>query len=365
MKTKYHELFDEVHASPRLKEEVMNMTKQERTQTVRKLSMSFIIAAVLSVLLAGTALAAATGVPETLREWFDRQWAESGGGEMPKEQSEVVDRLVQPVDVTVINKGVAVTLDSVTPGEGGLWLMYKVKGDVLKGKEVDRWIFCGEELEGGLMEKAAIDHSLGITIRTSTERSVGVTEDGTEVFLMFYDAPKGVDFLEGGELEFRLTDITLYGKTDGLDGKERNSSPIPVPIVGSVEAKWILPFTLAPTENVEALMVKSAKVPCEDHGIGGGPRPDAMEIHDIRVTAMGISFIEPAWEGAEERKYATSDVAIQLKGGVEIASNGSGSLGAMNEGEVFTRSWELPVDLSKAESVRFGDVVIPLEQPQK
>ena len=59
MKASYREMFDEVRASERLNREVMNMTKQERTQVVKKVSVSFIIAAALAVILAGTALAAA------------------------------------------------------------------------------------------------------------------------------------------------------------------------------------------------------------------------------------------------------------------------------------------------------------------
>ncbi len=335
------------------------MTKQEKTQVVRKISVSFILAAALTVLLAGTALAAAAGVPETLREWFGQQWTEAGGGEeMPREQSKVVDRLVQPVDVTVINKGVAVTLDSVTPGEGGLWLMYKVKGDALKGKEVDRWHFRIEELEGELMEKEIKDDSLGISILTSVGGPVGITEDGAEVFLMFYDAPRGVNFLEGGDLEFRLEDIRMLGKWDGKEGS-------PLPIVGTVEAKWILPFTLAPTENEKALMVKSAKVPCEADGTDGSRKAaELKEIKDIRVTALGVSYVED--RKADEERYVVDDVALMLEGGVEIGSNSTGPVMADSDGEkLCTRCWELPVDLSKVESVRFGDVVIPLEQPKK
>ena len=54
----YREMFDEVHAPQGLKEEVMNMTRQETTRVVRKVSAAFVIAAVLAVVLAGTALAA-------------------------------------------------------------------------------------------------------------------------------------------------------------------------------------------------------------------------------------------------------------------------------------------------------------------
>ena len=148
MKASYREMFDEVRASKRLNEEVMNMTKQERTQVVKKVSVSFLIAAALAVLLAGTALAAAIGVPETLQEWFEKQWTESGGGEeMPQEQAAVIESLVQPVGAAVADNGITVTLDSVTPGENVLWLMLKFQGEKL----VDRWDFRDSDLVGGPM----------------------------------------------------------------------------------------------------------------------------------------------------------------------------------------------------------------------
>ena len=146
----YREMFDEVHAPQGLKEEVMNMTRQETTRVVRKVSAAFVIAAVLAVVLAGTALAAVIGVPETLQEWFNQQWTEAGGQEeMPKEQAAVIESLVQPVGATTTDNGITVTLDSVTPGENVLWIMLKFKGEKL----VDRWDFRGADLVGGPMER--------------------------------------------------------------------------------------------------------------------------------------------------------------------------------------------------------------------
>ena len=350
MKTPYQEMFDEVHVSERLKEEVMNLTKQERTRVVRKISVSFVIAAALALILAGTALAAVIGVPETLQDWFNQQWTETNGGEVPKEQAAVIESLVQPIGVTVINKGVSVTLDSVTPGEGGLWMLFKVRGTEQMAK--NKWDFRSYDLTGKLMENEIKDEFLGLSIRSHTMRNVGVTEDGTQIFLMLYDAPKGVDFLEGGDLEFCLKDIAVWGKSPGAGGTSVSTE---------VEARWILPFTLAPTENLEVLTVERAVVPIDSDEV----KPDSMEIHDIRITAVGISFIEPKWTEGAERRYVTMDVALRLKGGTEIPVNGTGSLGALSPGEPLTRSWELPADLSKAEAIRFGDVVIPLEHPQK
>lgn len=354
MRTMYREMFGEVRASERLKKEVIDMTKQERTQVVKKVSVSFLIAAALAVLLAGTALAAAIGVPQTLQEWFDRQWAEANDGkEMPKEQAALIESLVQPVNATAASKGVSVTLDSVTPGEGGLWLLFKVKGTEQMQK--NRWQFGSFDLTGEPMEKEIKDESLSFTVHTSSMRELGVTEDGTQVFLMLYGAPKGVNFLEGGDLEFRLRDVMVWG--------EPPKSGMESPMLESVEARWILPFTLAPTQTPPALTAKSARVPCFHTAAEDPPAP--IEIRDLRVTATGVSFLEPAWKDTGTRSYVTSDVALQLKGGMEIPVSASGPLGSASPGGTYTRFWELPVDLSKAESIRFGDVVVPLEQPKK
>ena len=50
----YREMFDEVHAPQGLKEDVLNMTKQDTARVARKISAAFVIAAVLAVVLADT-----------------------------------------------------------------------------------------------------------------------------------------------------------------------------------------------------------------------------------------------------------------------------------------------------------------------
>ncbi len=62
------------------------------------------------------------------------------------------------------------------------------------------------------------------------------------------------------------------------------------------------------------------------------------------------------------------DIALQLSGGREVKAVGMHGTwsGETEKSPWVTRyNWELPVDLAKVESVRFGDVVIPLEQPKK
>lgn len=340
MKTRYQEMFDEVHASGRLQKEVMSMTKQERTQVVKKVSVSFIIAAALAVILAGTALAAAVGVPQTLQEWFGKQWNKAGGPEeMPKEQAAVIESLVQPVGVTCSGYGVTVTLDSVTPGENGLWMYLKVKGEELR----DPWQFIRTGLDGTLIEQenASTSSSLGI-------HPMGNTEKGEQDIVILYDAPEGISFLEGGRLVLELNDILLRGEWPE-EGEEQPEYEV-------IEGSWALPFILEPSENQDVLTAKGAKVPC-----GWDDPPALTEIRNIRVTVTGVSFTEVGAEKKAEDDYSTThfDIMLQMRGGLEIRAEGgaSGMNGRYN--------WPLPVDLSKAESIRFGDVVVPLEQPKK
>ena len=358
MKASYREMFDEVRASERLNEEVLNMTKQERTQVVKKVSLSFIIAAALAVLLAGTALAAAIGIPQTLQEWFGQQWTEAGGGEeMPKEQAEVIKSLVQPVGVTAIANGVSVTLDSVTPGEGSVCLMLKVKGERLSGK----WDFMRTKITGGPMEKMA-EGPIGLS---SQWKDLGTTEDGTQVFLYWFDAPKGVNFLEGGEMELRLQDIELPDENPVPPG----TYPEGIMVSADLEGTWILPFTLEPLTDQPSLAAKSARVPCTKwewkEGSSEGTSSDlTIDIQDIRVTSIGYSYLLPEKiAGFDETcDYMWELPTLQLAGGMTVSGLDSGR----DNGDARVRgSWDFPVELSKVESIQFGDVVVPLKQEKK
>ncbi|WP_295755066.1 DUF4179 domain-containing protein [uncultured Oscillibacter sp.] len=356
MKASYREMFDEVRASKRLNEEVLNMTKQERTQVVKKVSISFIIAAALAVLLAGTALAAAIGVPETLQEWFEKQWTESGGGEdMPQEQAAVIESLVQPVGAAVTDNGITVTLDSVTPGENVLWLMLKFQGEKL----VDRWDFRDSDLVGGPMEKEVID---GPTLHGMLIKDVGVLEDGTQVQLWMWQAPKGVNFLEGGEMELRLDGIVLLGRAPepGTEGSKHFEE---------LEGTWTLPFTLKPVTNQSGLTAKSARVSgthTEWKEVKGETIPTESKktftIQNIRVTSTGYSYVRPK----DSVGFGVDAPTLQMADDMTVMGYGSGPITPVEqEIKEVHGYWEFPVDLSKVESIQFGDVVVPLKQAKK
>lgn len=348
MKTSYRELFDQVHASERLKEEVLNMTKQERTQVVKKVSVSFVIAAALAVILAGTALAAAIGIPQSLQEWFSQQWTEAGGGEeMPKEQAAVIESLVQPVGATATDQGVAITLDSVASGEGTLRMLLKVKGDGLK-KIID---FGGCTISGELTERIPRDARGCYACSTHAER-VGILEDGTQVLMLHYSVSGADCFLQGGDVDLRI--VSIFCLDDG--------EPVEMALHPFVVGEWNFSFTLEPVEQT-VLTVESASVSAHSYVLSES-REEATRvarsftISNLQGTSTGINYVLPR----EATDISGNILTLQLKDGVSVWGFDSAhtSSDLKRQG-----SWEVPVDLSKVESLLFNDVEIPLEQPEK
>ena len=126
MYQRYRETFDGIHASHRLRQEVLNMTKQERNPPRgRGIPKGVLIAAVLVLALTGTALAAAS---PTLRGWFHARWAEETGGELTESQSLVIDSLTQEVGESAACGDVTVTVDSIAVGTSQIWALLDVEG---------------------------------------------------------------------------------------------------------------------------------------------------------------------------------------------------------------------------------------------
>lgn len=95
MQTKYQKAFDHVTASDRLKEEVLNMTKQEKETLRRQIPKAALVAAIIILILAGTAVA--VSIPG-IQDWFQQYWQEAGGGApMTAEQETAIGQMTQSV----------------------------------------------------------------------------------------------------------------------------------------------------------------------------------------------------------------------------------------------------------------------------
>lgn len=81
---------------------------------------------------------------------------------------------------------------------------------------------------------------------------------------------------------------------------------------------------------------------------------------DIRVSSTGVRFTQVSGEHI----YYPQLKAVTLSDGTEVRMDGGGSRWSETEGEYIWCSdyyWRLPVDLSQAEALRFGNALIPLK----
>ena len=388
MRTRYQRAFDHVTASRRLREEVLNMTKQEKRSLRRRIPRAVLIAAVLALLLAGTALA--VNVPG-IQAWFQRYWEDAAGTvEMPPAQQEVLDDLTQSVgtsaatgtperaevpglpetsadaepperaseevpaepadtaagggaapvpdggDPSVQAGCVTVTLDSVTAGENQLWMLVRVTGQTFEaGKD---YAFCRGELVGAPQKEYA---DLGILVGSGVRMSADgcrILADGSLEMMLWYTNPDpaAADLTDGRTMTLRLTDLMA------------DREPL-------VQGQWDIPFTLAKTAPSAAIELEQVVLPVE--GVDG---TDEVVYDTLRVTSTGMELISGVrYEGAN----LWSDVALVLPDGTEI--EGGGAHGTW-EGEahesrwINSYTWKVPVALEQAAAVRIGDVTVPL-----
>ena len=387
MRTPYQEAFDHVTASERLKDEVLDMTKREKQDLCRRIPKFILIAAVIALLLAGTALA--VNIPN-LQDWFQQYWADATGESlMNPQQEEVMNSVTQSVDATsnmengaedtstgdTFSEGtlpeaashsdaptqkvdsagtadpsqspsasqapaasqkpdVTVSLDSVAVGEDALWMLVHVTGNYEPGK---RYSFRRGELLGAPEKEFS---ELGITVSSGvTAERYEILDDGSLQILLHYQClNSSADLTQGGTYELQLEDLMM----------DRN--PIQ-------KGQWNLSFSLDNVATSTPVVLEHVTLPVE--GLEG---QDTVEFEEIRITSTGVRFVcQPQFCG-----YSLwTDVALVLADGSEIA--GFGGHGSWT-GETDTSNWysaynwNLPVAVEQAVALRIGKTVITFPQ---
>lgn len=387
MRTPYQEAFDHVTASERLKDEVLDMTKREKQDLCRRIPKFILIAAVIALLLAGTALA--VNIPN-LQDWFRQYWADATGeGLINPQQEEVMNSVTQSVDATsnmengaedtssedTFSEGtlpeaashgdaptqeadssgtadpsqspaagqapatsqvpnVTVSLDSVATGEDTLWMLVHVTGNYEPGK---RYSFRRGELLGA-PEKEFSELGISVSSGVTAER-YEILDDGSLQILLHYQClNSSADLTQGGTYELQLEDLMM----------DRN--PIQ-------KGQWNLSFSLDNVATSAPVVLDHVTLPVE--GLEG---QDTVEFEEIRITSTGVRFVcQPQFCG-----YSLwTDVALVLADGSEIA--GFGGHGSWT-GEADTSNWysaynwNLPVAVEQAVALRIGKTVITFPQ---
>ena len=388
MRTIYQRAFDHVTASDHLKKEVLEMTKQEQDILRRRIPRAVLIAAVLILVLAGTAVA--VSVPG-IQDWFRQYWQETAGATaMPAEQEEAIGQMTQSVGTSAGTKaleevespsaeegqapaagdssveapaagepeqidnsepeppstatqdppaaeagGATVTLDSVTVGEDQIWLLLRVTGRTF---EPGSWYQFAMTRMDGEPEKELSD--LGIVMGggfTYGRDWYKILEDGSlEIMLLYQNADPNAILTDGRTLTLCLANLMMDGEL-------------------VLEGEWDLPFTLKKTAPLPAIELEHIRLP-----VDGLDSIQEADFEKIRVTSAGMELICDA-------QYAGfsfwSDVALILTDGTEIGITGARGVweGEAHESRwVADYTWKVPVALEQAAAVRIGGQVIPL-----
>lgn len=377
MRTPYQEAFDHVTASERLKAEVLDMTKREKQDLCRRIPKFVLIAAVIALLLAGTALA--VNMPH-LQDWFRQYWEEATGEElMNAQQEEVMNSLTQSVDATSnMEDGsentssettspddipaqtadnpeapdttqspsagqapaaspdptVTVSLDSVTAGEDTLWMLVHVTGNYEAGK---RYSFGRGKLLGAPEKEFS---ELGITVSSgvTTEQCQIMTDGSLQILLRYQCLNPTADLTQGGTYQLQLENLKM----------ERD-------LVW--EGQWNLSFSLDQTTASAPVVLEHITLPVE--GLDG---QDTVEFEEIRITSTGVKLVcQPQFSGY--RLWA--DVALILADGSEISgSRGHGTwTGEADKSNWYSAyNWNLPVAVEQATALRIGETIVPFSQ---
>ena len=384
MRTKYQRAFDHVAASDRLKEEVRNMTKQEQRVLRRQVPRALIAAVLVTLLLAGTALAAS--VPG-IQNWFRQYWQEiTGQAEMDAAQTAAVDSLTQSVGSQAAGQEentlteeldtadpevgtqtgtqeapsaapdaasheaadqpqtvpaaaaaseVTVTVDSVTAGKTNLWMLVHISGEYEAGKNYSFW---SGRLEGAPKKVLA---DMGLVVQTGiifSRDGTRVLEDGSLEMLLRYESPDPTaDLTESRTMTLVLEDLTADREV-------------------LVKGRWEVPISLSAVESHLPLVLENVTVPLTEDGV---TRQVTYQRVEVSATGVQLTCAPQDWEDA----LAFYDVALVLQDGSEVPSQG----GSANwEGEadaspyVGSVAWKLPVDLDQAAALRFGETTVPL-----
>lgn len=363
MRDQYRETFDEIRASEALRQEVLNMTKQEKAAVKRQMPRIVLIAAVIILALAGTTLAASlSGLPD----WFSQQWVKETGKTIEKDQMGVITGLTDEVGVSAEAGGVTVTVDSVTRGEGIIWVLMRITGIPSEEELAARMSQYERPIEGlpeGITPPSVRHYSfvdLELLFQPELEDTYSSWsypqetrgEDGSLVLLLRYVPPVGAEAtpLDAEEMTLRLGSLH-WGALAG---------DVPV-----AEGPWELTFSLPALEPVKPLTTGKCRVTGNISPEGAwslaedGPLPtEEVEFQDIQVTPTGVRFL---WADPQQmsRVDLPGYIELAMKDGTKVRGQGGGSYRVeADDGQVLSQAtqyvWPVPVDLNQVEALSIG-----------
>ena len=339
LKAVYEKAFTGIGPSDHVRERVraLGRGRTARPAFVRRLS-GVMAAALLLLALLGCG-AAVVVYGEGIQGFFARQWERLTGAPMDEGQAALIHHLSQDLELSQTVNGVTVTLDSATVGEDVFYLLLRVEDNSILGDRVsgfDRFDVslstpCLESFGGCGWSSQGLD---------AEGRALLLVEQG-------YRARPGWED-DGSPLEVTLT---LSGPSHGSGTAGGTSA------AGGGQAPagdiWEFQFTLDRTKISSPVSLPDTQAVVTDYFSG---ERYAVHFTNIQVTSTGLHYDLTVENG----DFPDLWPVLVLEDGTEI--NGKDGSGSRIGEDTFrcAHRWSVPVDLSQAAAVRFGDTDIPL-----
>lgn len=326
MNRPYRELFDQVSASDALRREVQMMTTREQTYKRIRLTKTAVIAAVLALLLAGSAVAAQLF---QIRDWFAERWQEETGTMISVDQLGLIDRLTQEIGVSDTENGVTITVDSATQGERILWLLLRIDGDVPVPEEAR--FFSGVRMTfSPEIQTEGFAYSF---------EDAAVREDGSLMVLLRCVPP-----LTGSDTFLERREVTLTLENLNWDGEP------------AAEGLWEMTFPLEAMEVPESLPLNES-ITVRGISLVEG-EPVTVEYDRVRITPTEIWLHTK--EALGEEVMVPGAWGLRMEDGSEIMHNGGVTYPGPGGGMESVYYWRVPVDLAQVTALTFGEIEVPL-----
>ena len=334
-KSVYENAFTGVGPSANVRDRILSMGREEPLSPLRFVRRLSTAAAAVLVLLALLGCGAAAVVyGEGIQGFFARQWERLTGAPMGESQTALLDHLSQDLSLSQTVDGVTVTLDSATIGSDMFYLLVRVEDAGLAGGGS-----CGFEFFDVTLSP---DPLLGAEeLGGYGWSSQGTDQEGRPLLLVeqSYQVREGLE-TDASPLEVTLT-LTNLCRGAGSDQ------------VILAEGTWTFHFTLDRSQIPPPVSLPDTQVVVTDYFSG---ERYAGLFTNIEVTSTGLCYDQTF----EHDDFPDFIPLLILNDGTEI-SGGDGYGTRVGE-DTFrcVRRWSVPVDLSQAAAVRFGDTDIPL-----
>lgn len=303
---------------------------------VRHLSIrkAWLIAAVIALVI----LLASCGITtiifgESIQEWFGFYWGKITGQDMGTDQIAIINKLSQEIDLSDMDGGVTVTIDSAAGSESMFYLLIRVDGYSFNKQY--QYSFGTQRLE--------IDPEILPDTHSSTSygiRFLGVDENNTGLFLMdlCFDF-SGAEVSDLGPLPIKLTLNNLIRRI----GLEKETVK---------EGQWVFLFSLDQCQVPEKIAFPDTLVSGFNEETG---QSVPLLLTDIVLSNADLRYSYSSQEGVT----VYGNISVLLKNGTCI-KNGQG---AETKGLLTTNYvwyWPIPLNINDIATITIAGTEITL-----